>query len=454
MKWKLVLLLGAFGLVGTACGDDDDPGNGGGGDGNGDATLTPAELSAGTYRDDLDAHVGCVPKAVPYTGTNAEPFSIDNTANVPSGDQASITGYPCAAKEYDQDSEDTELPIVVLVHGNSSGPTTWEEYGRGDIAGTEITTGFGFPFTVDSDVREMLASKLVNLGYRVIAFDARVDLVATEDGFNADQATGNAFQNIDHGWAVPMLQSLIRAVMTNNANREVSLIGHSLGATVIRDALRRLYNESVAGTAGAVNPFTQLQDVVLLSGANKGVRRGGELCNLFPGQMSGTVTCEMGDLLAFQPTYFTRANNGPDELYTTPCADGDFAFGDTDACGDNVVEYTTITMDDFEGENFRDEFINEDSSRLNNDGCIDNVIVSLDAFDSSGYYFLTTNGFFANHFGSARSDIGMDRILDALSTDRTEADATACAATVAEKVAANDLSAFDGQDASEMIRNE
>ncbi|MEM6559753.1 MAG: hypothetical protein AAF605_08205, partial [Myxococcota bacterium] len=171
-------------------------------------------------------------------------------------------------------------------------------------------------------------------------------------------------------------------------------------------------------------------------------------------QMSGKVTCEMGDLQAFQPTYFTRANNGPDELYTTPCADGDFAFGDNDACGDNVVEYTTITMDDLEGLNFRDEFINEDSSRLNNDGCVDNIIISIDDFDASGYFFDNVNGFFANHFGSARSDTGMDRILTALSTDRTEADATACAATVTTKVAANDLSAFDGQDASEMIRND
>ncbi|MEM6275264.1 MAG: alpha/beta hydrolase [Myxococcota bacterium] len=451
MKWKLVLLLGAFGLVGTACGDDDpeDPGNG-----NGDDSLSPAELSAGTYRDDLDAHVGCFPKAVPYTGANAEPFSTDNVAAVPDGSQASINGYSCAAKEYDQDSEDTDLPIVILVHGNSSGPTTWEEYGPPAPFTEELATNSAFSFPAESTVREMLASKLLNLGYRVIAFDARVDLVATEEGWNSDQATGNAFLNIDHGWAVPMLQSLVRAVMTNNPNREVSLIGHSLGATVIRDALRRLYNESVAGTAGAVNPYAQLQDVVLLSGANKGVRRGGELCNLFPGQMSGTVTCEMGDLQAFQPTYFTRANNGPDELYTTPCADGDFAFGDNDACGDNVVEYTTITMDDLEGLNFRDEFINEDSSRLNNDGCVDNIIISIDDFDASGYFFDNVNGFFANHFGSARSDTGMDRILTALSTDRTEADATACAATVTTKVAANDLSAFDGQDASEMIRND
>ncbi|MEO0460980.1 MAG: alpha/beta hydrolase [Myxococcota bacterium] len=451
MKWKLVLLLGAFGLVGTACGDDDpeDPGNG-----NGDDSLSPAELSAGTYRDDLDAHVGCVPKAVAYTGSNAEPLSPDNVAAVPDGVQASINGYPCAAKEYAQDSEDTDLPIIILVHGNSSGPTTWEEYSPAEPFVGELATSSEFSFTPETTVREMLATKLVNLGHRVIAFDARVDLVGAEEGFNPDQNTGNPFFNIDHGWAVPMVQSLVRAVMTENPERDVSLIGHSLGATVIRDALRRMYNESKAGNAGAVNPYTQLQDVILLSGANKGVRFGGTLCPGFPNQMRGTVTCEMGELLAFQPTYFTRVNNGPDELYTTPCADGDFAFGDTDACGGNVVEYTTITMDDLEGLDFRDEFINEDSSRLNNDGCVDNVIIDLDAFDLSGYYFVGANGIFANHFGSARSDDGMDQILTQLATDRTMADATACAATVAEKVAANDLSAFDGQDASEMIRSE
>ena len=40
--------------------------------------------------------------------------------------------------------------------------------------------------------------------------------------------------------------------------------------------------------------------------------------------------------------------NGPSDLFATPCADGDYAFGKTGQCGGNVVKYYTVTMTDME----------------------------------------------------------------------------------------------------------
>ena len=367
---------------------------------------------AGSYRDDLANHPGCVPRAM-YDG-NVEVLISDNAATVAPGVPASIAGYPCAAKEYDQDAEDTTKSIVILVHGNSSSVTTFEEYGNPDLAGTEITqAGSGFMFTVDAAVRSQLASELVAAGHRVIAFDARTDLVATLGDFDPDSSTGNAFLNIDHGWTVPMLQSLINAVMTENPGRQVSLVGHSLGVTVVRDALRRMHLAFQAGDAGAVNPFAQLQDVVLASGANHGVTAGQILCESFT-HMRGKVGCEMGDRDAFAPTYFTTPLNGPSDYFAAPCADGSFAFGESDQCGGNVVQYTTITMRDIAAGTLQDEFVSEDSSALDLDSCVDNQLIELSDFDASGYFFTGAPGLFANHFGSIRSDAGIALIVEKL----------------------------------------
>lgn len=458
IRISAVLLLGA----GLACGDDDtsngtaDAGNGGnggadvgnGGTDAGNGSLNPACTAAieareaevanqlpfsiddpeemigpaggdqrleadfaGKYRDDLANHVGCEPREA--YGPNVELLISDNEATVPTGSEANIPGYDCAAKAYDTSNVDSSKPIVILVHGNSAAPTSFEEYFSSAAAGTEVQTLSQFSFTVESTLREQLATKLLNEGFEVIAFDARIDRVAELDDFNNDQTTGNPSRNIDHGWAVPMLQSLIKAVMTNNPTREVSLVGHSLGTTVIRDALRRLYIESRDGEAGAVNPFEQLQDVVLASGANHGVSTFVG-CDIFPDQMRGTVACEMGDRGNFTPTYFSEVNNGPNDLFSAPCADGSYAYGAEDQCGDNVVQYTTITMEDVENGALQDEFVSESAARLDLEPCVENLLVGLDDFDRSGYFFTGFWGFFANHFGAIRSDDGMQLIVDRL----------------------------------------
>ncbi len=368
---------------------------------------------AGKYRDDLANHPGCEPRAA-YMANTSEPFSLDNEATVPDGTSGGIAGYDCGVKVYPTANEDTNKPIVILVHGNSSGPTSYEEYFKADLAGTMISNLAGIQFTVDAAVREQLATKLLADGYGVVSFDARVDLVATLGDFSADQNTGNPFFNIDHGWMVPMLQDLIKAVMVNNPDRKVSLVGHSLGVTAVRDALRRLYVESKDGVAGAVNPFAQVKDVVLLSGANHGVSSGALCATALAEIMRGTVACEMGDRTAFQPTYFTKPLNGPGDLFSTPCADGDFAFGDHDACDGNVVDYTTVTMEDVPNGDLQDEFVSEASSKLDNGACVANELITLGDFDSSGYFFTGAPGFLANHFGSARSNAGVQLIMSKL----------------------------------------
>ncbi len=365
-----------------------------------------AAAFGGHYRDDLTMHVGCVPRAA-YGANTSEPFSVDNEATVPAGIPAVIPGYSCAAKEYTQPAEDTSKPIVILVHGNSAGVTSYEEFSKASIAGTQIQTSSGFSFTVDSTVRQQLATKLIAAGYKVYGFDARTDRVAAMTGYDSQT---NAFLNMDHGWGVPMLESLIKSVMVANPTRQVSIVGHSLGVTDIRDALRRLYNEHKAGVPGSVNPYAQLHDAIFLSGANHGVV-GGNNCDVTSTNMKITVLCEMGDRAAFTPTYFTSANNGPGDVWATPCADGDYAFGDHDACGGNTVQYTTVTMKDIAGGMFQDEFVSEAASSLDMPGCVDNQLVTLDDYDRSGYFFLNNNGFFASHFGSPRSDAGIALVL-------------------------------------------
>lgn len=366
---------------------------------------------AGKYRDDLDNHAGCTARDA--YGNNVEAFVSDNEADVPAGSPASLDDYPCAAKIYDTPTADADKPVVILVHGNSSSVTSFEEYAKASLAGTTINNVAGFEVLVDTTVRDQLATRLIDAGYPVVSFDARIDRVATLGDWSADSATGNAFMNIDHGWAVPMLQSLVKAVIADNPDRQVSIVGHSLGVTVIRDALRRLYLESKDGAAGAVNPFAHLRDVVLLSGANHGVSSGELLCTSFS-HMRGKVGCEMGDRAAFVPTYFTKPINGPSDLFAAPCADGSYAFGEREQCEGNVVQYTTITMEDLPEGALQDEFVSEASSSLDLEPCVTNELIGLGAYDTSGYFFTGAPGFFANHFGSARADAGMTLILSKL----------------------------------------
>jgi pimeloyl-ACP methyl ester carboxylesterase len=334
-------------------------------------------------------------------GPNAATGFID-------GDKANIPGFPCAAKEYTQANEDTEKPIVILVHGNSTRPHTWEKFLL--PAGVPPSNFENVQFVPDSTARDQLAEKLIAARYRVIAVDFRTDLVTNVDP-SANNTQYNAAGNIDHGWATPILQSLVKAVMKNNPKRKVALVSHSLGVTVARDALRRLYVEWTRGDAEAINPFAQVSHVIMGSGANHGVSTFDPPYTLC-GQnksMRGTIVCEMGSRSNYLETYFHKPLNGPRDLFATPCADGDYAFGKTGQCGGNVVRYYTITMTDKEqGRNYQDLYVSEAASRIDMPGCVTNTLTTLNDYDTSGYF---NKGFIANHFGSMRSAAGLDATM-------------------------------------------
>jgi pimeloyl-ACP methyl ester carboxylesterase len=337
----------------------------------GDAGPTPpGELPDATdaisYRD-LATHPGCTTEGLSY-----EP--------------AAIPGYECAAKAYPIGAEDPSKPIVLLIHGNSDKPTVWESF-ETDSCDMEGPTE-GAP---------MLAENLVSRGYRVLAVDMRHDQV---DDPGDDNERYNAAKNMDHGWGVPIAQHFIRSVLDAYPDRQISLVGHSFGVTVIRDALRRLFiNEGV-------DVWSRLDDVVLLAGGNHGVSSF-QLCaaNM---TMRGRVTCEMGNRNAFSPTPFLRKINGPGGAWETPCGDGATAFGRSDACGGNAVEYTTIVMEDIPDGTQQDLFVSEASSRLEG---ADNQLIGLNDFDETNYFFC---GLLKNHFGPARALAGLSIALDAL----------------------------------------
>ncbi len=351
-RWARAAVVLSCAVAAPACVDSvARPGGTGGG---GEWSVADAVV----YRDDLGTHPGC---------------ATDGMAYAPAGPD----GYQCASKVYPVASEDTARPIVLLIHGNSDTPDEWERWPKDS----------GAP---------MIAETLTGLGYRVMAVDFRIDKV---DDPQSNNDTENAARNIDHGWATPIAQHFIRSAMEAEPDRRFTIIGFSLGATIIRDALRRIHIE------GAFNPWERLDDVVLLAGANHGVSTYAKLCGKNP-TMRGQVACELGTRDSFAPTDFMSALNGPDGAYETPCSDGDGAYGATGACGGNTVAYTTVVMRDISDGSYQDEFVSESSSAL---AGADNRLIELDDTDETGYFF---NGLLKNHYGSARSQAAIDIVVE------------------------------------------
>ncbi|HTL38294.1 MAG TPA: hypothetical protein VL326_34425, partial [Kofleriaceae bacterium] len=323
----------------------------------------------------------------------------------------SIPGYTCAAREFDFPqgvSEDTTKPIVILVHGNSESPTGWMKFLHPDPS--------SLMFPADTVARDQLAEKLPALGFRTIAIDMRTDKI--DDPKSPEgKDIGNTPKNADHGWTVPLLQELVKRVAIAYPDRKISLVGFSLGATTVRDALRRLWVENQDGKWD-INIFSRVESVVVASGANHGVVSFSKQCGLNL-TMRGTVTCEMGQRNQYTETAFHRPLNGPpiDGIpefggwWETPCANGDYAFGKTGACGGNKVAYTTITMQDLMNGTQQDEFVSEHASRLYPRECANNELDGLNDFDTSGYFY---NGYFRNHYGAVRSEAGLAKVIAAL----------------------------------------
>jgi len=324
---------------------------------------------------------------------------------------AAVPGFGCAAREFPFPTgvaEDRTRPIVVLVHGNSETPNGWIKFVHPDPA--------SLPFPADTTARDQLAEKLPARGFRTIAIDMRTDLIDDPNSPTGSD-TGNTPKNADHGWTVPLLQDLLRKLAIAYPDRKLSIVGFSLGATTVRDALRRLWVENADGKWD-INILSRVQDVIVASGANHGVITFARLCGVNL-TMRGTVTCQMGQRNQYTQTAFHRPLNGPaiegeakfGGWFETPCADGDYAFGKRGACGGHTVQYTTITMKDLENGTQQDEFVSEHASRLYPTACTNNILNGLNDFDTSGYFF---NGFFRSHYGSVRSEAGLARIVAAL----------------------------------------
>ncbi|HVE85119.1 MAG TPA: hypothetical protein VND93_19845 [Myxococcales bacterium] len=326
----------------------------------------PSFTEAITYRD-LAAHPGCTTAGLSYSA-------------------ASDTGYSCAAKEYAFPggvSEDASKPIVLLFHGNSSTPADFETY-----AG-------------DANRTPMLAERLVANGFRTFAVDFRTDRV---DDPASNNTTENAARNFDHGWATPIASAFIDAMMKQFPDRRFSMVGFSLGTTIIRDATRRL-------TADGKMDWSRIQDMVLAAGANHGVSTYRALCGT-NATMRGQVACQLGDRTAYAPTDFLANDNGEAGAWETPCADGETAFGvggEGGQCSGHRVQYTTIVMRDISQGTYQDEFVSEASARLEG---ADNQLIETTEPDQTGYFYAPA---FSDHFGSIRSEHALQIAMGALS---------------------------------------
>ncbi len=427
------LFLFSAGCLGGTGGDDD------GGD---DTNDQPAKRCATALEEAPSDSIGSFDDMLPLATSNTWDLASipsDNQADYPGGKYrtltpdsggnihpgcstaglsyapANIPGYPCAAKEYPFPSgvsEDATKPIVLLVHGNSDTPASWEPFVLDNPASIE-------DFVADTEARPQLANKLPELGYRTIAVDMRMDL--NDDPPNAEG--GNPSRNFDHGWGVPITQEFIKRVVQANPGRRISLIGLSLGSTIIRDALRRLWVEHQRGDWD-INVFSVIDDVILGSGGHHGVSTYGS-----PGYcgqnftMRGLAACQFGQRNTYSQVPFHQPLNGPPvpEVMTragewggwweTPCADASYAFGKRDACGGNAVSYTTITMSDLPDGTQQDLFVSEHASRLYPEDCAENHNTTLNDFDTSGYL---ANGLLRNHYGSTRSNAGHNKIIAVL----------------------------------------
>ena len=397
--------------------------------------ANPAASFDGHYRagidgTGLDAHPGCTTGGLYYGAGAASPDDPIWSSLFQLGDEAagkvwrdSKGHFKCAAKVYDG-VEDTAKPVVLLIQGNSIRPHTWEKFTATADFNCIACSEYGAE--IDAAPRDQLAEKLVARGYKTIAVDKRADMITSQFGqmgeaLNsmdcANDPNNNCAHNMDHGWATPIVQNFVEAALLEySGERKLSFVAHSMGVPTLRDALRRIYlRYAEASDSWSINPFAHIKDVILLSGANHGVGNydgspaggGHRYCDEYE-HMKGKIVCEMGSRASYTQTYHAAPLNGPEGLFETPCADGDYAFGETEACGGNVVEYTTLVMKDLEGGTQQDKYVSEHASKLLNDGCAKNEVLGLEHFDTSGYLLGV------NHFGTQRTDAAHDFIFERL----------------------------------------
>jgi hypothetical protein len=344
-----------------------------------------------TYRDDLANHPGCTTAGITTR------LAIDLT---PAGyTPAVINGgkFTCSAKEYPlTGADDPTKPIIVLVHGNSSTPNDWETYVN------------------DAQKTPMIAETLVQDGYHVYASDARFDMVPMD-------MTNNPAKNYDHGWAVPIVESLLTNLMEQYPPpRMFNIAAFSIGPTVVRDALRRMFRKGQ-------NPFARIHALHYASGGNHGVSSYNTYCKseMSPANttMAGLAACQLGDRTNYALTPFELPLNGgmtDVASFDTPCSDGDTAYGVAGACGGNKVVYTTVVFADQPNGTLLDEFVSEASSALV--GATNMTVTDPEpgtctgtgsSMSCAGYFYYPN---YEYHYGAIRSPQGIAIAKAALET--------------------------------------
>jgi pimeloyl-ACP methyl ester carboxylesterase len=328
------------------------------------------------YQDDLTKHPGC------STAGLTTRVSADPNGPMPAYTPVVLAGYPCAGKEYAVPADDatSTKPIIILVHGNSSSPLDWETSSK------------------DPTAQPMISEGLVKDGFHVYAVDFRWDLVT-------DDPTKNPAKNFDHGWAVPILESFVKAIVAKYPTRKINMAGFSVGTTVVRDALRRLHRADTG-------IFSHLNVLYLASGANHGVSTFELYCGNVDDPINmnllGLAACQLGSRANYVPVPFLIPLNGPGttDSFDTPCADGSTAYGQTGVCGGNTVKYTTVVFADPANGPLQDEFVDQASAKLT--GATNTTVTET---DTSGYFFAPN---FIHHFGSIRSAMGVSQGVAAL----------------------------------------
>jgi pimeloyl-ACP methyl ester carboxylesterase len=360
--------------------------------GGGDGGLSAAMIAAATndqdavrpyitYMDDLSSHPGCTIAGL-ATRQAADGTPAGYTAAVINGGN-----FKCSAKDFGTPSpDDPTNPIIVLVHGNSSTPNDWQAYVN------------------DAAKTPMIAETLVADGYHVYASDVRFDMVPTD-------MTNNPAKNYDHGWAVPIVQSLLENLFEQYPPpRMFNIAGFSIGPTVIRDALRRMYKK-------CLNPFSRVHALHFASGGNHGVSTYTMNCGTESSPanstMAGLASCQLGNRTGYVLTPFETPLNGAQTdiaSFDTPCADGNTAYGLTGVCGGNKVVYTTVVFADQPNGSQLDEFVSQASSMLA--GATNMTVTQPEpgvctpagSTMCQGYFFYPN---FEYHYGSIRSAQGI-----------------------------------------------
>jgi pimeloyl-ACP methyl ester carboxylesterase len=364
--------------------------------------ITPVTIAANTndedsappyitYMDDLATHPGCT------TAGLEGRLAIDGTAAGYTAAVINCGTFKCAAKDYGAPAvDDPTKPIIVLVHGNSSTPSDWER------------------FVGDTTKAPMISETLVADGYHVYASDVRYDMVPTD-------MTNNPAKNYDHGWAEPIVESLLTNLFEQYpAPRMFNIAAFSIGPTVVRDALRRM-------TRKGLNPFARIHALHYASGGNHGVSSyetdcGSEMSPLNT-TMAGLASCQLGNRSGYVVTPFEHPLNGGQtdiQSFDTPCSDGNTAFGQTGVCGNNKVVYTTVVFADQPNGTQLDEFVSQASSTLL--GANNMTVTQPEPGTCTGSgssmmcsgYFLYPN--FEYHYGAIRSAQGIAIAKAALET--------------------------------------